>query len=1599
MNSNIRDFIKAIQNANKTATSAYDTAARVTRVEGGTAWVHVEGGVEETPVEMSISCEPGDDVRVRINKGAAYLVGNNTDPPTGNRIINNIKQVIQNVSIDIEELAQKVHDEFVLIGDSRIKKLSEFAKKDDNTIKLSGDPDNTIGIHLTKKDNNVEEISIRPDVLTNALHNIFSAKWKNGYVSLTALGGETGDDAQAAIALGDDARAEGYNSQAFGGGSVLSSQAAYGYAANVGKAYGYASFAENYGISYATGGHSEGGVTGRSSVAYADDSHSENGAEARGTRSHAENNSIAGGYHSHAENESYALASNTHTEGYDNSALAPISHIEGFGNILASMMSTGRVTSTMKYRSTTVTLSSNKYSYPIQNKVVAVYSAASETKEYTYTAGTGVSINLNNMVPYAAIKVYINNELISNIYYTYSNSRIDFDDLTIESGSTIKIEYLKYTKQYTFNQSREELEGGGYADYLNIGSGFEEGSLYIFTLILGDIGYSPNGLHAEGYHNSLNGSYGSHIEGCENTVFSSIYGTHTEGYQNKVYGGYSNHVEGQSNKDQSTAYANHIEGLNNVGKSGYAIHIEGNNNSVNSSGYANHVEGYKNTFNAGGVRGSHIEGYENSLTGNNLSAGVHVSGYGNIADRQYYNGAFITGSYNDPTQNDILEIGNGTSDSDRSNAFSVDKDGFLQTGYGTPTKIAFGLVNSKFGYYDSNGTFVPWVTQDTTYTGSTHIDISAQNVISAVDLAPLVNGLIPAQYLPSYVDDVIEGYYYNGSFYEDDQYQTLITPERGKIYISLDTDKSYRWSGTVFVELTSGGVVYSAGFGIDISATNEISADNTIARMTDLSGYLPLAGGTMTGAINSQNIIPATDDSYRLGSSTSKYNSAYIKRIYNLASIESTTDGSKRLLVPAKSGTIAVNEDLPEVVGNLISVTPILESGTLIANITVSGVSTNLYAPSGGSSYTAGDGIDISNNEISVDDTIARVSDIPDELADLFDDSTHRLVTDTEKSTWNGKQGALTAGTGIALSSANTISIKYYGAHAEAASGGANNNKREGMADSGDGMFLTGSYNDPNAPYVYGNIINLNGGGTGQLFLGWRGDSNTGTLYYRSHRDNASAAWGPWKQIAYTSDIPSIPSVGNGTLTIQKNGTNVQTFTANQSGNATANIVVPFDYGVEIDDDSSDEGFKGAPHYGIFGEDSSVGQLVGSDGVYMFLPYGEDSNNYGFALACDDSSNKFYLGALNGTAGSSINWSRIYHDSYHPLAGKADFIKFPRNAVDYNTAMRSRAAETVAFDELSGTTGKPSYISTFTNPWFNLITMHSADSNYGSQLAIPMTGFTAPAWRYFAGNNFGSWEYIPSADALSVGSSSTPVYLENGKLKAGSALPDVSTKVSKSGDTMTGSLLVNSNSGEQVVRVQSTRSGVTRDIGMMVGNGSRNEGLWSYSKGAWILYNDPDGNAFFNGSLKVTNASSHSASIRLDSDAIDFDPDSGSSINIDAGGTGSISMTGYIKLVNSSYTSADTRASYSGRINPSSTVNTYIKIGIDKWALVFLSSTTTSFCALRLLREYSGGLQSINVASNGTSIVTITYDSTYGIQLKNTNSSSYIHYAIFMISR
>lgn len=62
----------------------YDTEATVTRVDddGRTAWVHIPGGVDETPVEMTIKAKPGDRIKMRVSGRRAWITGNGDAPPT-----------------------------------------------------------------------------------------------------------------------------------------------------------------------------------------------------------------------------------------------------------------------------------------------------------------------------------------------------------------------------------------------------------------------------------------------------------------------------------------------------------------------------------------------------------------------------------------------------------------------------------------------------------------------------------------------------------------------------------------------------------------------------------------------------------------------------------------------------------------------------------------------------------------------------------------------------------------------------------------------------------------------------------------------------------------------------------------------------------------------------------------------------------------------------------------------------------------------------------------------------------------------------------------------------------------------------------------------------------------------------------------------------------------------------------------------------------------------------------------------------------------------------------------------------------------------------
>lgn len=66
----------------------------------------------------------------------------------------------------------------------------------------------------------------------------------------------------------------------------------------------------------------------------------------------------------------------------------------------------------------------------------------------------------------------------------------------------------------------------------------------------------------------------------------------------------------------------------------------------------------------------------------------------------------------------------------------------------------------------------------------------ANNGVAELD----ATGKVPSSQLPSYVDDVLE--YASLSAFPS-------TGEAGKIYIAMDTNKTYRWSGTTYVEISA----------------------------------------------------------------------------------------------------------------------------------------------------------------------------------------------------------------------------------------------------------------------------------------------------------------------------------------------------------------------------------------------------------------------------------------------------------------------------------------------------------------------------------------------------------------------------------------------------------------------------------------------------------------------------------------------------------------------------------------------------------------------------------------------------------------------------
>lgn len=157
----LKQLVESIKASGQPKTSAYDTSATVTRVENGVAWVHIPGGVTETPVKLTINAKAGDNVQVRVSGGRAFMVGNASAPPTDDhtakqalaetRTVSKVVKAVQTVAekaAKIAASAQQIADEGKAIAEA----TNQYFWHDDEgahvtTTPQETDPTGTTGLN------------------------------------------------------------------------------------------------------------------------------------------------------------------------------------------------------------------------------------------------------------------------------------------------------------------------------------------------------------------------------------------------------------------------------------------------------------------------------------------------------------------------------------------------------------------------------------------------------------------------------------------------------------------------------------------------------------------------------------------------------------------------------------------------------------------------------------------------------------------------------------------------------------------------------------------------------------------------------------------------------------------------------------------------------------------------------------------------------------------------------------------------------------------------------------------------------------------------------------------------------------------------------------------------------------------------------------------------------------------------------------------------------------------------------------------------------------------------------------------------------------
>lgn len=184
--------------------------------------------------------------------------------------------------------------------------------------------------------------------------------------------------------------------------------------------------------------------------------------------------------------------------------------------------------------------------------------------------------------------------------------------------------------------------------------------------------------------------------------------------------------------------------------------------------------------------------------------------------------------------------------------------GYLETGYVKKVGSANRVYTTDNTGADSSVLFSDDAVPDTmayrAHDGSLHgavvtpLDTTLLNnkYISEHYIPVGEDGKIPNSYLPADIgaDEIVSGYYFEGAFYADKGHTTVIAGDPEKLYVDLDTNKTYRWDATAgYVQVgsslalgTTHDSAYYGDFGDKAYKHSQATGNPHNTQITDITG-------------------------------------------------------------------------------------------------------------------------------------------------------------------------------------------------------------------------------------------------------------------------------------------------------------------------------------------------------------------------------------------------------------------------------------------------------------------------------------------------------------------------------------------------------------------------------------------------------------------------------------------------------------------------------------------------------------------------------------------------------------------------------------------